>query len=261
MTAAISQHLRSARWAFIVALVAATELTFAPRAQASLFGEENATLVAILTQELEEVAKAAEQVAELIQAVTKLTRMVQQGDTLLSKAADGSYADVLYDLKDALATYQSIDSDIKLIGYHLRKVDSEREQVYQDSYASTSSGDFNKHYMKWHEQLGEASAVAMRAQTNIETIEKRNKSIQTLQGDSQNTQGVVGQLQLVVRGIGVLHADLEALQRSLDTGMRVTSAMGAGKAAEAKLQDEDSTRMLKNYKYRGPKRVVPNKLP
>jgi len=228
---------------------------------ASLFGEENASLLAILAQEIEAVVKAAEQVAQLIAAVKQLTTLTEQGATLLSKATGGSAEDLLGELTSVASLSRAIDRDTKLIKFKLEDVDRQREDVYKSSLRDVDGTDFHKHYAKWHDEIAEASRIAMRAQTNIDTLESRTEVFKKVQSDSANTAGVVGQLQLVVRGIGVLHADLEALQRSLDTGMRVTSATAATQAASAALLEEESTRMLHGYNDHGRPATVPNELP
>jgi P-type conjugative transfer protein TrbJ len=242
-------------------IAAALSAAAAPHTAHAIFGEEDFTLGAILTQEIAAVAKAGEEVTQLINTVQRLESLKQQGEALLSTAKGGGVSGVLNTLQGTLQLFRSIDGDIKYIGYELKSVDQQRAQVYQASLSGVPSTQFPDRYARWHEQLAEASQVAMRAQTNLDVIEQRNKVQQQILNDSEQTPGVVGQLQLVVRGLGVLHADLEALQRSLDTGMRVTSSMAAIQASTEDMRTEDANHMGENYTDRGPRVTAPNELP
>jgi P-type conjugative transfer protein TrbJ len=231
------------------------------RVQASIFGEENATLAAILGEDIAQLAEMVKTVSGIAMQIKQLQMMVEQGKTLLRKADNDSVLGLLDLLGSATRSYRSIDRDIRYIGFKLGQVDKERNSVYQESLRGAAPASFASKAQTWNSALLEASRVAMRAQTNMSTLSDRAQTQSRILSDSQGTDGVVGQLQLVVRNLALLHADLAGIQTTLDTGMRVTANMAAGQAATGVMVEEQHRLSLENYTDPGPPVHVPDRLP
>lgn len=244
----------------LLVLVLGSALAPQPAA-ASLFGEENATLGAILGEDIAQLAEMVKTVQGIIQQIQQLKALVEQGKTVLKQAGKGNLNGLIGMLQTASRTSYALDRDIKYIGYALSEVDKQREDVYQESLRGADPNQFRAKSLKWNGALMESSRVAMRAQTNVSELQGRTETLATVLGDSQNTEGVVGQLQLVIRALAVLHADFEGVQRSLDTGMRVTANLAAGQAATGAMVEEQRVLGMKDYANPGPPVSVPTQLP
>jgi P-type conjugative transfer protein TrbJ len=224
---------------------------------ASIFGEENATLAAILSEDIAQVAEMVKTVSNLATQIQQLRTMIQQGETVLRGLKDPQgILDLLDFAQSTLGTLRRIDTDVRRLRYKLQLIDRDRQQVFPE-LADVPTGDFQSKARNWNAALAESSAVAMRAQTSITSLEARTTRMTRLQGDSDAAEGIVGQLQIVVRALALLHTDLGALEMNLATGQRVTAAMAGIQAAEAQRVDETNKRMLENYTYQGaPSRVL-----
>lgn len=232
-----------------------------PRAAASIFGEENATLAAILGEDIAQLAEMVKTVQGIIQQIQQLKALVDQGKTVLKQVGSGNLNGLVRMLQTASRTSYALDRDIKYIGYKLAEVDQQRESVYQDSLRGSDPTQFRAKSLKWNSALMESSRVAMRAQTNVSDLEGRSQALADVLSDSQAAEGVVGQLQLVIRALAVLHTDLEGVQRSVDTGMRVTANVAATQAATGAMVEEQRVLGMENYTDPGPDVSVPSKLP
>lgn len=232
-----------------------------PSAAASIFGEENATLAAILAEDIAQLAEMVKTVQGIIQQVQQLKAIVEQGKTVLRQVGSGNLSGLINTLQIASRTSYALDRDIKYIGYQLSDVDRQRESVYQESLRGSDPNQFRQKALKWNGALMESSRVAMRAQTNVSELEGRTQTLATVLSDSQSAEGVVGQLQLVLRALAVIHADLEGVQRTLDSGMRVTANLAAGQAAEGAMVEEQRVLSMDGFASPGPSVAVPSKLP
>lgn len=230
-------------------------------AAASLFGEENATLGAILGEDIAQLAEMVKTVQGIITQIEQLKALVAQGKTVLKQVSGGNLNGLVRMLQTASRTSYALDRDIRYIGYALSDVDRQREDVYQESLSGADPSQFRAKSLKWNSALMESSRVAMRAQTNISELQGRSETLANVLSDSQGTEGVVGQLQLVIRALALLHADLEGVQRSLDTGMRVTANLAAGQAAEGAMIEEQRVLSMDKYTDPGPSVAVPSQLP
>jgi P-type conjugative transfer protein TrbJ len=231
------------------------------RAAASIFGEESAILGGILNEEIAQLAQMVNTVQGIMHQIQQLKTMIAQGNTLLKGVSKGNLASLVQMLNWTSRVAKTIDNDIKFIGYKLGTVDQQREAVYQSSLRGVPPKQFRAKALKWNSALMESSNVAMRAQTNVAELQERAQVQQQVLMDSQSADGVVGQLQLVVRGLAVLHADLDGVQRTLDTGMRVTANMAAGQAAAGAMIEEEHVLSVENYTDPGPAVSVPHQLP
>lgn len=245
----------------LLAAMLVSEALVPPTAAASIFGEENATLAAILGEDIAQLAEMAKTVAGIIQQIQQLKALVDQGKTVLKQVGSGNLNGLVRMLQTASSTSYALDRDIKYIGYKLAEVDQQRESVYQDSLRGSDPTQFRAKSLKWNSALMESSRVAMRAQTNVSELEGRSQALADVLSDSQAAEGVVGQLQLVIRALAVLHADLEGVQRSVDTGMRVTANVAATQAATGAMVEEQRVLGMENYTDPGPSVSVPSKLP
>lgn len=232
-----------------------------PKAAASIFGEENATLAAILGEDIAQLAEMVKTVQGIIQQIQQLKALVEQGKTVLKQVGSGNLSGLVNMLQTASRTSYALDRDIKYIGYALSDVDRQRESVYQESLRGSDPKQFRQKALKWNGALMESSRVAMRAQTNLSELEGRTQTLATVLSDSQAAEGVVGQLQLVIRALAVLHADLDGVQRSLDSGMRVTANLAAGQAAAGAMVEEQRVLSMEGFASPGPSVHVPSQLP
>jgi P-type conjugative transfer protein TrbJ len=230
-------------------------------ASASLFGEENATLGAILGEDIAQLAEMVKTVQGIITQIEQLKALVAQSKTVLKQIGTGNLNGLVGMLQTASRTSYALDRDIKFIGYKLSDVDRQREAIYQESLRGSDPSQFRAKSLQWNGALMESSRVAMRAQTNVSELDGRSQTLATVLSDSQAAEGVVGQLQLVIRALAVLHADLEGVQRSLDTGMRVTANVAAGQAAAGGMIEEQHVLSMDNYTNPGPSVAVPSQLP
>lgn len=235
--------------------------TVPSRADASIFGEENAVLGAILAENIKELAEAAKTVQGIATQIEQLRVMIRQSETMLKQVGSGNLVGLRRLLETASRAKGLIDRDIKFISYKLGSVDREREAVYQDSLRGADPSTFRAKSLTWNGALMESSRVAMRAQTNVSELEGRTQTVTDILQDSQGAQGIVGQLQLVVQSLAVLHADLAGIQRSLDTGMRVTANVAAQQAASAAMVEEQRVLSMDNYTDPGPAVPVSRQLP
>jgi P-type conjugative transfer protein TrbJ len=230
-------------------------------AAASLFGEENATLGAILGEDIAQLAEMVKTVQGIITQIEQLKALVAQGKTVLKQIGSGNLNGLVRMLQTASRTSYALDRDIKYIGYALSDVDQQRDSVYQESLRGSEPSEFRAKSLKWNSALMESSRVAMRAQTNLSELQGRSETLANVLSDSQGAEGVVGQLQLVIRALAVLHGDLEGVQRSLDTGMRVTANVAATQAATGAMVEEQRVLGMQNYTDPGPPVSVPTRLP
>jgi hypothetical protein len=156
---------------------------------------------------------------------------------------------------------ERLDRDITGIGLKLELVDREVKEVYPKTFKDVPPEQLREKATKWNDALAESAEVAMRAQTNVSTLKERAEAQQALLERSSAAQGVVAQLQLVIESLAILHSDLEALQRTLDTGERVTANLAAGRAADFRRGEELRRLSLQNYTDTGPDVSVTDELP
>lgn len=246
---------------FVLAALLAGGAVLPVPVSASIFGEENATLAAILAEDIAQLAEMVKTVQGIIQQIQQLRAIVEQGKTLLKQVGSGNLAGLVDMLRIASRTSRALDQDIKYIGYELGKVDRERDAVYQESLRGANPAEFRAKALKWNGAIMESSRVAMRAQTNVAELEGRTQALATILSDSSGADGVVGQLQLVIRALAVLHGDLEGVQRTLDTGMRVTANLAAAQAATGAMVEEQHVLSMESYTDPGPRISVPSRLP
>jgi len=243
-------------------LVTAASLALMPsRADASLFGEENITLGAILAQEIAQLAEMVNTVEGIVEQVERLGALVEQSKTLLKQVGSGNLSALLRLQHTASELTATLERDIRYIGYALDRVDRQRDAVYQESLKHEDPSTFHDKALGWNGALMESARVAMRAQTNLAHLEGRTQTLTDILHESRGADGVVGQLQLVVRTLGVLHADLEGVQRSLDTGMRVTASIAATQAATGVMVDRQHALAEEHYTDPGPPVQIPHRLP
>jgi len=221
--------------------------------KASLFGEENASLLAILAQLIQQVQNAVKTVEGVRNTVDQVTKTAQQGATMLQRLQDiDSLQDVLGLLswaKGAIYTLQRLDRGVTKLGYHIDRIDEEFRELFptEQSLDEVPSSDFPKKAQEWNTALRESSTVAMRAQTSVESLQARADTQQQILEKSNSAQGIVAQLQAVVAGLALLHADLGAIETNLAAGLRVSAVIAGGQATQQAMVDEDNRRMMDGY--------------
>jgi P-type conjugative transfer protein TrbJ len=246
---------RLCRWGrvpWILVVLAALTLQAPSSGHASIFGEDTAVLSAILSQNIAQLAQMVQTVSNLYSQIRQLTTMIEQSDTMLRTVKDPT--DVLRVLRYSQALLRkegAIERNVRLLEYKLKVVDDDRAKVFPDM-ESVPTHEFQAKAQTWNDALKESSMVAMRAQTSVDTVEERLDQVTKLQHDSEGAEGIVGQLQIVVKELAVLHTDLTAIEQNLAYGERVTATMAGVQAAEEDRATEESRRMLKNYTSRGP---------
>lgn len=234
------------------------------RAQASIFGEENATLLAILGENIQTVLQAYRTVEGIVQQIARLETMISQGRTMLSQLdnPDGFY-NLLMFAQSATRTLQTLDNNLQHLGYKLENIGQQHHETFPTSEAMSSmpSGDFRQRAQKWNNALRESSEVAMRAQTSVRTLEQRGQTLEQILGASASAQGVVGQLQAVVDALALLHTDLNAIEENLAAGQRVTATWAGTHASEVDIAKERSKRMMEGFTNPGASPRVLKELP
>jgi conjugal transfer/entry exclusion protein len=244
---------RRARWGRLpCALLLSGSLVLRARvAEASIFGEENATLGAILGEDIAQLAEMIKTVAGIAAQIEQLKAIVQQGGQVLHGVSNPQgVLNLLNYAQNTLATLNRIDSDAKMLRYKLDGIDQDRKEVFPEM-SSVPSSDVQQKAHNWNAALQESSKIAMRAQTSVQSLQQRMDGVTKLQNDSDAADGVVGQLQIVVRMLAVLHTDLAATELNIAAGQRVTASMAGIQAAEADRIEENNKRMLDNYTSRG----------
>src|SRR5262245_48207625 len=113
---------RRAFWArrlgpVLLAAMLVSEALVPPRAAASIFGEENATLAAILGEDIAQLAEMVKTVQGIIQQIQQLKALVDQGKTVLKQVGSGNLSGLVRMLQTASRTSYALDRDIKYIGY------------------------------------------------------------------------------------------------------------------------------------------------
>jgi P-type conjugative transfer protein TrbJ len=232
------------------AAIVGTSMWPAAPARASLFGEENASLLAILAEMIEQVLNAVKTVEGVFETVNQLVTVVNQGATVLSHLKDvDSLVDLLNWAHGAISKLQAIDRDVKKLGYKFDAIDQQHEAVFptRQSLETMPSKNFTTTARGWNDALRESTVVAMRAQTSVESLQARAEAQQKMLDSSKTADGVVAQLQAVVSGLSLLHSDLAVIETNLAAGMRVTAAWAAKQAAQTDLAEEDHKRMLEGY--------------
>jgi len=221
-----------------------------PSARASIFGEENATLIAILAEEIEAVLQAYRTVEGIVQQISKLETMIGQGKTMLRQLDNPQgFYNLLVFAQQATRTLQTLDANIKHLGYRFEQISGQHRAVFptQQSLAAMPSGDFRQRAQTWNDALRESSEVAMRVQTSVRTLEDRGRTLEHILQASGSAEGVVGQLQAVVNGLALLHSDLVAIEENLAAGQRVTATWAGVHASERELGRERRKRMMQGY--------------
>ena len=234
------------------------------RAQASIFGEENATLLAILAEDIQAVLQAYRTVEGIIQQIARLETMISQGRTMLSQLDDpqGLY-NLLTFAQSATRTLQTLDNNLQHLGYKLENIGQQHHETFPTAEAMSSmpTGDFRQRAQKWNSALRESSEVAMRAQTSVRTLEQRGQTLEQILSASASAQGVVGQLQAVNNMLALLHTDLNAIEENLAAGQRVTATWAGTHASEVDLAKERSKRMMEGFTNPGASPRVLKELP
>lgn len=260
----VAQRLRRRRQSLTLTLstfATISVLWIAPPARASLFGEENASLLAILGEMIEQVIQATKTVEGVFQTVTHLRAVVTQTAKVLEKlgTADGQKAllqgdlsnleNLLYLTLDTTTSVQGIDKNIQRLGFRLNSIDSQHRSVFPDRGAlgAMPTRDFPKTARIWNDVLRESSSIAMRTQTSIESLQSRMETQRTILNASSSADGVVAQLQTLVSGLALLHSDLASVETNLAVGQRVTAAWAGEHAARLDLSDEENKRMLEGF--------------
>jgi P-type conjugative transfer protein TrbJ len=212
--------------------------------RADLFGGDVAVLAAILEQTITQVSQFATQIDQL-QAQIRLTH------TLLHGIERGDVLSLLQFLRQATLTLSSLVRGVNAIGYRMKAIDLEYNAVYGQSVRGTPPSEFNGMHARWQSEILGSTQVAMRAQTNLESLEDHAKATKKLVDSSTKADGVVAQLQIVVQMLALLDQDLLSLQRTLDTGSRVVASVAASGASEKQLVQERKRLNLENYTDRG----------
>jgi P-type conjugative transfer protein TrbJ len=246
--------MRRAGTALALALSASVLLS-PPKAEASIFGEENATLGAILGESIAQLAEMAKTVAgitaqiqQLQQIYTQGQTMIEQGDTVLRGVTDPD--GIVRLLRYAEQTLRLAGRSASLLKHNIDTIEREYEKVFPDM-EDVPTQEFQQKAKTWNAALKESSAIAMQAQTSVATLKQRMERMEQLLNSTDTATGVVEQLQLVVRALGVLHTDLMEIESNIAFGQRVTAAMGAVEAAEAERSAEMHKRMIEGYTERG----------
>jgi conjugal transfer/entry exclusion protein len=143
-----------------------------------------------------------------------------------------------------------IERNVRLLHYKLEQIDKDREEVFPE-LEHMPTHEFQGRAKKWNAALKESSTVAMRAQTSVAGLQERLEISTKLQRDSEAAEGIVGQLQLIVKSLALLHTDLSGIEQNLAYGQRVTATMAGVQSAEEERMTEEGSRMLNNYRYRG----------
>jgi hypothetical protein len=234
--------------------------TFPLLARASVFGEETAVLSAILKQDMAIFAKSIQTVTQLVQSVQRLKNLVERADRMLAQADPTSLQGVRRLISDTTSMHRAIESDIKYVGYQYDKISSQADKLYRNDYRGMPPEQLRQQGRQWNGALLESAKVAMRTQGNIESLQARATAQADLLTDSQSTEGVVGQLQIVVRNLALIHRDLEAIGRTLDTGLRVTASMAAKESSGEALMKEELRTSMDGYTDPGPAVAIPNNL-
>lgn len=241
--------------------VVALSLQTPARARAQILGFDSAVLSAILAEEIAQVAQLVQTVVSLETQIRQLTTMIQQGDTML--AAFRSPEDLLTALRYSqrvLRKRDGIEKNVRLLHFKLDAIDQDRLEVFPE-LGPVATADIPQKARTWNAALKESSAIAMRAQTNVATLQERLDASDALQGHSAQAPGIVGQLQLVVQQLGLIHTALGSIEANLAYGQRVTATMAGVQAAEQERHEEEGRRMMLNYTDRGPPPRVLTELP
>lgn len=232
-----------------------------PKASASIFGEENATLGAILGESIAQLAEMAKTVAGITAQIQQLQMIFSQGETMITQGETvlrgiGDPDGIVQLLRYAERTLRLAGRTTRFLKYNIDTIEREYEKVFPE-LEDVPTPEFRQKARTWNAALKESSARAMQAQTSVATLQQRMDRMEQLLTATDSASGVVEQLQLVVRGIGVLHTDLMEIESNIAFGQRVTAALGAVEAAEAERADAVQTRMLEGYTNPGkPARVL-----
>lgn len=239
---------------WIVLGLAGAMLFGAVRPAHAIFGEDIAVLAAILKQDVAILLQAVQTVEQLRASVEHLKGMLDRAETMLKKANLRSLQGVKSLIKEARQMDQDVMHEVKLMGFNAKKVVSEVRSFYDVN--DVKPEDMRKKARTWNTVIGESSRAAMIAQTNVESLQKRAQTQQDLLDDSKDADGIVAQLQLVVRNLALLHQSMESMQRSLDTGMRVTASMAAKASSTEDMAEKHNELRMKGYTDKPPAATV-----
>jgi type IV secretion system protein TrbJ len=233
---------------------AAIAITLWPSsAKASLFGEENASLLAILAQLIQQVQNAVKTVEGVFQTANEVIKVGEYTKTILHRL---NHIDSLHDVlnvldwaQGAISTLRRLDRDVTKLGYQYDRIDQQFEKLFptEESLENVPSTDFPKQAKEWNTALRESSVVAMRAQTSVETLKARADAQKRILDESKSTDGLAALLQTVVAGLALLHSDLASIETNIAAGLRVTSVLASEQAARQDIIAEDHRRMLDGY--------------
>lgn len=237
----------------LVAGLIGAACTWTRPARGDLWGGDLPLLAGIL-------AEAFAEVSNLSSMVTQVVEQVRLLKTLISGLDSRSFAAVTEVLRDAERTQAALTTGIQSMSYSLQRIDDEFGALYP-SDPRPSLEQRTVYYARWNQEVLAASHVAARQQSLIEKLGDRANEARDLVVQSQNAAGEIGQLQLVVQMLSIMHAQLLTIDQTLATTGRVLTDMSATSASASQLSLAKKADSLSNYTSRGDPVRVPIRLP
>jgi len=223
-------------------------------ARADLYGGDIPILTGILTE-------ATSTVSNLVNMLSVLRQQLAATNEMLSKLDPASYESMASLVRSNQLSYEQLTNGVNSIGFTLGNVNTQFRSVYRSDFSKTPLSEFDSNYARWHDEVLASSEVAARSQSALATLQKNNDAAAAILRNSQNSEGIVGQLQAVNQMLGVIESQNNTLIQSLATTGRVLAAASGSQASEAHLAREKKKRNLSNYRERGDDVPPMTKLP
>jgi P-type conjugative transfer protein TrbJ len=230
--------------------------TFAPPAQADLFGGDVAVLTAILTQSIS-------QAISLTNMVMQITSELKMMTTMLHQVASGSFPALVAFVQNAQATYSTLTTGVQAMTYRMARIDAEYQKLFPSGSPpqGTAIAQHRAQYVAWNEEVVGAAQIAARQQTSLSTLDTEASQTEQVLQQSKSATGVVEALQLITQMIGITNSELTLLNQTLATTSRVLIDMAASSASERQLSLGMGDDVRSGYTDKGAAVTVPHSLP
>lgn len=225
-------------------------------ARADLWGGDLPLLAGILVQAIMEVSNLASMLTQIINEVQMMT-------TMLKAIESGSFPALMQFIGAARSSYDTLTAGVRSMTYSLGRIDAEYQQLFPSAppSAGTTVAQHTQQYQAWHAEIVGAAQIAARQQSDLSTLDSHAQQTQSILQQSQGTDGIVGQLQLITQMIGITNAQLVLINQTLSTTGRVLTDMAAASASNQQLSLAKKGDNRAGYTDKGPPVAVPHTLP
>lgn len=195
--------------------------------------------VANLEQTMMTAARSAQQIQNQLEVIRNQVRT-------LSTLPAGSYDPLRTIYGNNLQELEGLIADVQGIGYDLRQIDGQYNQLYPSgTWNGRSSAEYAQYNRNWSQQMTDAARTAMRGQSVISRSRGYNEAAMNILNASSGADGEVRQIQATNQMLSLVSAQLNGLTENLSTSSRI-SAMAAAEAAQRREAEQAYKEKLMN---------------